>query len=485
MKKVISIVVIVSLMTLSFSACVRKNDKDRSGDFYFKKSAKTEEGGSLSELETYEQSYTDKKTSASSNKKYSVSKKASASAVSASESAETAAKAASSVKTVSTDKNKSKIYSLSGSGSTARKIAEKIKMGGRTSFVADTGLTMYWTGDSVEFNIDGSGDVILDFKTPNETVCSKVKIYVDGQVFGGGLTTIKTDLSSVTVTGLGAGNHNFKIIRSDDGEGQSISLASITFNGTFSDRPPSKRYYIEVLGGASPTGSGALLGDNWFKEREKNWTSEDAAVARDRKNQDGTAAFPIIAADMIDADYSVVAHRGTGIVTTFHKTSDNIIDEDVGLLLNNYNLIHYSAARSDFDSSKRHPDAIIIDCSNTDLSNSCLAVTPNGDGVGIDYGQVKIRTINFFKTLREKHPNVKFVWCYNFDTYAENILSVAGGVRISLEGHIKNIVSQLGGEAAGYYIHKMEYNNIRRGFPSVEEHKKAGVELALMLRSIL
>lgn len=348
----------------------------------------------------------------------------------------------------------------------SKKNLDKVKTTGRVTLESAYGLSMFWTGSTIEMNLDCEGEITirLNCKVGSN---ARIKIYVDNLLYGDGITTLSGITDLTVATGLEEGIHNLKLVRSDDCETGRISLTHVELTGTLAEKPEDKMLYIKAFGGSQVIGWGNLLSDEWFE------TSYIQSVARDRKNQDGTLAYPMVAASLLDADISIIGRQGAGVALTWHTS------EKQGILENLYGITAPSLSTE--YTQTREADIILIDDGQIDINPSLYYKNK------VTYTDVARRAVSFLNMLRADHPGAKIIWCYGLDHDCERKISPEGRecIAISSEGYVKDIIAQMGGEVKGFYGLKMDYNPKRNGYPSVSEHNAAGIKVAEKIQEIL
>lgn len=349
---------------------------------------------------------------------------------------------------------------------TSKKNSDKVKTTGRVTFESAYGLSMFWTGSSIEMNLDCEGEIKIRLNCEADS-SSRIKIYVDNVLFSGGITTVSGITDLTVATGLEEGIHNLKLVRSDDCEKDRVSLTHVELTGTLAEKPEDKMLYIKAFGGSQVIGWGNLLSDDWFENEYQQ------SVARDRKNQDGTLAYPMVAAGILGADISIIGRQGAGVALTWHASDKQ------GILENLYGITAPSLSTA--YTQTRVADIILIDDGEININPSLYSKN------GVTYTDVTKKAMSFLNMLRADHPGAKIIWCYGIDHNSDRKLLPEGSGRIAISsgGFVRDIIAQMGGEAMGFYSLKMEYNPKRKGYPSVSEHNAAGVKLAEKIQEIL
>lgn len=172
------------------------------------------------------------------------------------------------------------------------------KMLGRCNIYGTT-VSSDWSGGGFEIRLKlDEADVTLNYKL---SAHQYMVLYVDGvqvQRFN-----MNKNQESIKLP-VPAGEHTVMLVKDSETrtDGFSMDLVSLTFSGQVLERPADKPYYIEVIGDSISCGDGAL----GKYEYGKSWTAADHSA---------TNSFSWFAAQMLNADYSIVGKGGIGLIT--------------------------------------------------------------------------------------------------------------------------------------------------------------------------
>lgn len=306
------------------------------------------------------------------------------------------------------------------------------------------GVNLYWSADSVEFNLDCKGDVELVLNAVVKNVYGEaqyVSIFVDGKLWNSSKDDQKINgKKTFTVKNLAEGVHNFRIVKQNEPERGQMYVKSITCTGKFAAKPANNKYYIEFVGDSLTTG---------FANLANSSTSNYV----DNKFEDATQAFSYLTAMKLGADYSIVAEEGIGILYGYQKHFMPDVYPKVCSILNK---------NADYNFSARKPNIIVIALGSNDWSN-------NGSSASLMKDAVK-KMVNL---VREKNPGVKIVWAYGAHGYGA-------------EDAIKAALNELGGEAKNiYYFHQTANFDGGCSHPSVAANEKESTAFANYLKTLL
>lgn len=170
-----------------------------------------------------------------------------------------------------------------------------IKIIGRCVIAGDI-VTADFSGSGFEMNLNiAGGDVKLDFFAGQNLYLA---VYVDGELVD--RPYFKSGQQTLTIP-VPRGDHTLKVLKETEITGPNINLQALTFDGQVLDRPDDKELFIEFIGDSISCGDGAL----GTYTAGQAWSLEDHSA---------TNAFPYYTAQALDADYSVVARGGIGLV---------------------------------------------------------------------------------------------------------------------------------------------------------------------------
>lgn len=211
-----------------------------------------------------------------------------------------------------------------------------------------TAAQIEWPASGFEFNIDAKGgNLKIHYETNYEAT---VSVFIDGQEQPR-VTFVPIKAGYSCEFPVTAGIHNVKILR--DGEPQTIAngylkLKGVEFAGTVAERPADKELYIEVIGDSISSGIGTL---GVYKPGGSHLAQDDSA----------THTYGFYVAQDLDADYSIVAKGGIGVVQGEGSSGINMMKA--------YEYT-WKWSREEKYSFSRKPDLIILELgANDSLAN--------------------------------------------------------------------------------------------------------------------
>lgn len=279
-------------------------------------------------------------------------------------------------------------------------VENKLKFHGRvtklsTSFACDA------TGGGIEFRIKAKGKVVLTVLAQNQE--SYFTVYVDGERKN---TRFKADPGSPDTLNIAyfgdEGEHTIRVAKQTEAQYSLCELLSIEFMGEFLDPPAYTDKYIEIIGDSITAGTGNLVRNT---------------AAGQANNQDGTKAWPYLAAEALGVDASIVSCGGIGIGKGFR---DEVETEF-------YPFTSYFRDKTTEYSFERKPNLVFVNLGTNDVSKDA---TEN---------QVKTETKKLIEMIREKNGGVPIV-------FTRNLMNDAKAAE-----WMKAVITEMGGESAGLY----------------------------------
>ncbi|MBQ9544536.1 MAG: hypothetical protein IJV00_05365 [Clostridia bacterium] len=308
---------------------------------------------------------------------------------------------------------------------------DHVKVQGRSATV-DNGVAVDWSGSALEFRLNCSGDVFVSaigsYATSLGDGNSNFTVYVDG-VQTGTVRVSRGENSDILIaSGLSAGVHSFRLTKWAHAESAQVTFTNIKCTGSLLERPADKDVYVEFVGDSITCGYGANNGSN-----------------------DGNLSYAYIAAQLMDADWSIFARSGlwltgqTNCIPLLYPYVSWYRDGGVE-----------GGELYDF---ARVPDVVVINIGTNDY---------NGNAGAAKF-EASVRS--FIGDVRSHYGNsVPIVWAYGMmnDGYKDVIISV---------------VDELGGP--NYYIGFTQNNDGVNSHPSAAALAQYGSELAAYLNTLL
>ena len=299
-----------------------------------------------------------------------------------------------------------------------------IKILGERALESDSQINLDWTCSGVEFVIDSLGGE-LTLKAGSNKPCY-LRIYVDGIEWSTAVGKTYFEINgetTVTVPSIPAGKHTVRIVKVTGHTLATAQLYSMSYYGTLEETAPAdKDVYIEFIGDSISCGWGVI-------------GAHDGSYSA----QDGALAYPYMLAKKLNADYSITALSGQGVI--FHGTTvPNMTD---GYLMSSP--LRDNTQAYDFE---RKANMVVINMGTNDFSKK--------DGNTITEETFAESYKALINTIREKNgADCKIVCLYNTmnDTFASSIITVC---------------RELGGQKAGIYTFKM--TRAASGHPTAEEN---------------
>lgn len=316
-----------------------------------------------------------------------------------------------------------------------------IKVLGERHLASTEQLNCDWTGSGLELNVYHTGGNIT-FNASATANCY-FRAYVDGEVWNNAdntpYYTVFNSKTKIVLQNVPAGDHVIKLIKVTGYTIARAEVLDVTFAGTIKETAPAdKELYIEFVGDSICCAWGTI------GTKDGKYTG-----------QDGTVAYPLMVAEALNADYSVTALSGQGLVYC-GAPNPNM---QTGYLYGSS--LRSTEAQYAFE---RKADIVVVNIGTNDYNKRA---TVSADDFGDAY-------LEFLKTIKEKNGEDCIIYClYNTmnNTFFEEILAAC---------------EEFGGEAKNVYTVKMiEATRGASDHPSLEEHEYYAEFLTELLKEKL
>ena len=328
---------------------------------------------------------------------------------------------------------------------------------GRTDVVTTTletgelpGLLYDHAAQGFFFNADCEGDVSVELclfiKSSDGAPEQYYTVYVDGvkqeYVTATGIYNVEMIVTLPIAKDLPRGRHTFEIYRNHESLLGYATLLNVTMKGV-----PEKwvkdedQLKIEFLGDSITSGSGV----NAVNKTESQ---------NDKKNSNATLSYAFIAADILNAEASIVSRSG---MTCAGDAAPNMYKY--------YNNLSYDRYKERaYDHSKMDIDLYVISLGTNDNNNSYNYTDQ----------QLSDNVKAALTAVRKDHPDVKILWVY-------------GQLNNERANVIETAVQEAGGEANGFYYYCCTQPNFAGGHyhPNAAAQKRDGEEVAEVIKQIL
>jgi len=293
---------------------------------------------------------------------------------------------------------------------------KNMKLLGRAE-ATEKGVTTNFPGDGIEFELDCGGTLSVNIAAKD--TANAYQAFVDGVPAVSRAATVNGDAELLTL--LQPGKHVIRIVQDKEintnGHVNTMQSLTVSTKGDTPKATPLKDLYIEFIGASCESGCGTL-GDN-----STTWSTDYHSV---------THCHTYLTAEAMNADYSIVAKGGIGLLKKNGKHAMNTLY----FLQNGY--------RSDAEYAfARKPDVI------------CTSL-PGGNDRSEGEDNLYAALVPFIKQIREKNgKDCKIVMFYGvmYDTEGRSFTNIK-----------KKVQEEFGGEAAGIYMVKLPTGN--NGVPS-------------------
>ena len=313
-----------------------------------------------------------------------------------------------------------------------------VKILGERNLASTSGINCDWSCSGIEIKLNCAGDV--SFAVSSDKACY-FRAYVDGVVKYNGSTPYYTVNGNTTITlkNLSEGEHTIRLIKVTGWTLANAEIKSVTFNGTMSETAPEGNdYYIEFVGDSITCAWGTIGPGGGSYE-----------------GQDGTLAFSYLIAKEQNADYSMTALSGQGLLCG-----------TPGVPLG-YEYASWKKDSTNKYDFARQADMVVINIGTNDFYQK--------DDLGIDADDFKAAYKVFLEMVKEKNGDD----C--------KILCVYGCMNDNFGETIKALCKEMGGADAGYYCQKLDKANSHAngsGHPTAAEEAAYADVLNPMITAI-
>ena len=320
--------------------------------------------------------------------------------------------------------------------------AKNVKLLGRAE-ATEKGIVTNFSAEGIEFTLDCGGTMKLTVDVKDEY--NAYQLFVDGEPVSS--TMVKTS-ELVLADLIQPGEHTIRIVQdkgvNTSGKVNTISAITVSTKGGEMKATPLKDLYIEFVGASTEAGSGTMGGH------------DDAYTYAVHS---ATHAYTYVTAQLMDADYSIVAIGGIGILKKAGSHAMNTLYWP-------HNAYRDTERAYDF---ARKPDVIV----------TTMPTSNDKDSDEVLYAE----SLKFVKELREKNgKDCKIV-------FISGLMSDKPSRFLAIK---QRIAEELGGEKAGFYTVSLPVgtdgvpaNPGGTGHPSAENCKMQAAALAEFLKGIL
>ena len=311
---------------------------------------------------------------------------------------------------------------------------EGVKPLGVRALESSSQLNADWTCSGLEFVYDQKGGDLV-FRVSASHPCY-FRVYVDEAAWSenGNPYYRINGTQDMTIKDIPEGVHTVRVVKATGHTLARAHFYSMSFYGTLlkEQKPEDRELYIEFIGDSISCGWGVI------GERKGAYS-----------DQDGTLAYPYLVAQAMNADYSVTALSGQGLLMGEPGMTKGYLYSSP---------LRDSTAKYSF---ARKADIVVINIGTNDYAYRSQ--------YGITEEALKEAYLRFVQAVIQKNGEDCKIYClYNTmnDTFANAILEAC---------------RQLGGEEAGIFTLRMDrsYGNEH---PSIAEHQVYAQKLVSYLK---
>lgn len=261
-------------------------------------------------------------------------------------------------------------------------LKSNILLCGRAEY-GENSVLLSQTASGFKFTADCDGSIIIDYSADKDC---RISIAVDEDYDNQKLVTLRSDKASVhAALNIKKGLHTIEIRKATEhGNCQLITVKAITLNGEKSSVPATKKHRIEFYGDSITAGYGNIelqAGEEQESANKGSW-----------QYQDGTRTYATFTAHKFDADYSIAAASGHGVLggySNYTQTFDKYFDYSIVKNKTPWSRKNYNA------------DLIVINFGSNDNSRE-------GNNLNVDNFVNKASEI--VESMHKDNPNAKILW---------------------------------------------------------------------------
>ena len=324
-------------------------------------------------------------------------------------------------------------------------LKDKIKFIGRTLFYEEK-VKIFYSAAGMEFNAEIVGDLKLTLKASriNHTKSGGIyfKVFINDKFTKNIHITDEKENEVILAENL-KGEYNIRLIRETAFVWGEVELIALNLNGKLKDKPKDKELFIEFIGDSITCGYGLQY------RGQKTIDNDRPSISY------ATSAYAYKTAKALNADYSIISQSGIGVYVGYVREYN--MREIYSFICKRFSDELYSFSKS--------PDFVVINLGTNDVG-------ANDDLDHKSLSEIKEGFIAFLKTVKEKNPLSKIVWCY-------------GMMRNEYNDIIKEVVKEMGGKENNLYSFHLPRNN--EGFrwhPNIKGQTAAAKALSEYLKRI-
>ena len=302
-------------------------------------------------------------------------------------------------------------------------------------------ITCDWSASGIEFTATVKGDISFEVNTTTKMGGGKYgcyfRAYVDGEAYLNGDSPyyeLQSGIGKITLKDIPEGTHTVRLVKVSGYTLANVELKTLYLNGTVSETAPTeKELYIEFVGDSMSCGWG-VVGDH-----QGAYTDQDA-----------TLAYPYLVSQALNADYSVVAVSGQGI-----------IKGNPGITGGYRYPSPYRSTEKEYDFARKANVIVINADTNDAYSNYSTEV-------------YREALEDFLRYVREKNGT------------DAHVILVCNMMKTNYTKTIENLVKDLGGAENRYYYYKaVTAKGVYSAHPTAEENVVYASEIGGMISAIL
>ena len=320
---------------------------------------------------------------------------------------------------------------------------EGIKILGERNLSSASQINCDWSCSGVEFEVETSGGQMV-FRAGADGDSCYFRAYVDGEAWNNGETPyykVNTNDSTIVLEDIPEGVHTIRLVKVTGYTIARAQLYSVTFRGTINTNAPQDRdMYIEFVGDSICCGYSVASADG---------KTTDGSYAA----QDGTMAYPYLIANELNADYSVMALSGQGLLIGSPGIERG------------YRYESWSRNPAALYEPERKADVVVVNVGTNDFGNK------DKDEYGITEDKFEQAYINLLKSIRSSNGEECKIYC------------VYGVMNDTFQAQIERACAYMGGEQEGIYACLLQPQTEDGQHPNAEQNKQYAEQLVEFIQN--
>lgn len=328
-------------------------------------------------------------------------------------------------------------------------LADSMRSIGRT-VLKDTSIKSEMTASGIEFSAYCGGDITAQISWQKEE--GLIGVMIDNDFNNMKNIVVKVGASNVKIAdNLEVGNHTIRIVKLNEYNRNAMTIQSVTLNGNkLGVIPEEKDLKIEFYGDSITCGYGNLTSSRTMQYPFTHY-------------EDGYKTYAAYASQELNADFSVIAASGYGILRSYGGSTTQTFNE-----FWDNSLVASEKVKHDFNSFKA--DIVVVNLGTNDYSYA------NNSKTAVSNDEIKAGIMNIIDKIKSVNPTAKIVWLAGMNGKLKNSYI-----------DIDSVLSSLTTEVQDFYYKGDLYTGQNGGdwHPNAADHKTVSSSVVNFLRTVI